>query len=310
MEYGPRAAHDLPLVSVITPTHNRADLLRHTAISILDQSYPLIEYIVVDDGSTDHTQAIIRSLPPRPGRSIRYARQDCAGEAEAVNLGWRLATGDLVAVVSSDDPQPPNWLSVCVPLMQAHPAAIVGYPNWRIIGAEGEELARVEMPEFNRETLIGDLVCLAGPGTLIRRSRVPWDALRREIFDMCSDFDCWLRLALLGDFVHIPYCVANWREHAAGKSGQARSGLLWYREMKQVLGEFFAETGLPEEVRRLRWRAWGSLHYQGARKLWRHRPLFASWLLLVGFVLLAPAGCFPARHFMQGLLQNARAGSP
>jgi glycosyltransferase involved in cell wall biosynthesis len=87
-----------PLVSVITPTFNRADLLRETVESVLNQNYPRVEYLVLDDGSTDSTA----SLMARYGDRVRYLTHDNRGEARTVNRGFSEASGEMIAVVNSD----------------------------------------------------------------------------------------------------------------------------------------------------------------------------------------------------------------
>ena len=89
-----------PKVSIITPTWNRATLLRETIDSILGQDFQDFEYLIIDDGSTDDTAALVRSY----GDRVTYHWHANIGEAASTNLGWRLARGDYVAVVSSGRP--------------------------------------------------------------------------------------------------------------------------------------------------------------------------------------------------------------
>ena len=89
----------MPMVSVIIPTYNRADLVSETIDSVLAQSYRDFEVIVVDDGSTDASGEVLA----RYGEQIRVVLQENAGEAVARNAGIRVASGEYVGFLDSDD---------------------------------------------------------------------------------------------------------------------------------------------------------------------------------------------------------------
>ena len=111
-------------VTVVTPTFNRAGLLAETVESILQQRFEQVDYVVVDDGSTDDTAQLLARYP-----QIRILSQANQGEAAATNRGWVGASTEYVAVVSSDDPVKPGWLQTAVAFMDAHPDVLVGYPD-------------------------------------------------------------------------------------------------------------------------------------------------------------------------------------
>ena len=90
---------DKPLVSVIIPAYNRAHTVAESIDSVQQQTYPNIEVIVVDDGSTDDTQAVLGKY----GTSIRNIRQENAGQVGARNRGIREARGDIITFLDSDD---------------------------------------------------------------------------------------------------------------------------------------------------------------------------------------------------------------
>ena len=89
----------MPCVSVIVPTFNRADFLKEALESVFAQSYEDFELIVVDDGSNDNTQTVVRSL----GNEINYIYQENKGVSAARNLGLKRAGGNLIALLDSDD---------------------------------------------------------------------------------------------------------------------------------------------------------------------------------------------------------------
>ena len=90
-------------VSIITATYNSAATLRDTLDSVLAQTYQDIEYIIVDGLSADGTQEIVKAYEPRFGGRLRLVSEKDKGLYDAMNKGLRMATGDIVGVLNSDD---------------------------------------------------------------------------------------------------------------------------------------------------------------------------------------------------------------
>jgi glycosyltransferase involved in cell wall biosynthesis len=110
-------------VSVIIPTYNRATRIERTLTSVLDQDYPKIEIIVVDDGSTDSTESVIKSVAGRngdAGKQIRYIQQENQGACVARNRGMMLATGAYLMFLDSDDLIKRTKLSTQVSLIEGN----------------------------------------------------------------------------------------------------------------------------------------------------------------------------------------------
>jgi glycosyltransferase involved in cell wall biosynthesis len=111
---GDRKMHDRPLVSVIIPTYNRATVISETIDNVFSQTYKNIELIVVDDGSTDDTPAILRRYADR----VRTITQKNAGPAAARNRGIEVSGGDIIAFQDSDDLWEPSKLERQVALLE------------------------------------------------------------------------------------------------------------------------------------------------------------------------------------------------
>jgi glycosyltransferase involved in cell wall biosynthesis len=206
-----------PLVSVVIPAYNAVSFLGATLDSVLTQSYPNLEIIVVDDGSTDATPHLLDSY----GDRIRVLRQANAGQAAARNYGAREAHGELLAFLDSDDLWDPDKIARQVTLLARFPEALATYCDHRTIDAQGHPLASSAALAHPRPS--GDILralllgsCIITPGLVL---------LRRRAFDVTGGFDetalmrghedyaLLLRLATQGSFIYSPDTLVSYRRH-------------------------------------------------------------------------------------------------
>ncbi|MBC7224455.1 MAG: glycosyltransferase family 2 protein, partial [Anaerolineae bacterium] len=129
-----RAESAAPLVSVITPTYNRAALLPRSMESVLSQDFADLELIVVDDGSTDRTPQVVAQFADPRLRYIRFAENRGIGAAR--HAGVEASQGDLIAFNDSDDVWLPGKLAYQVALFQRHPDVDVIFGDYRNIHME------------------------------------------------------------------------------------------------------------------------------------------------------------------------------
>jgi glycosyltransferase involved in cell wall biosynthesis len=113
-----------PLVSIVTPSYNQAAFLEQTIVSVLDQDYAPIEYIVLDDGSTDDSVDIIRRYEDR---LAWWTTQTNAGQAATINRGFAQATGDLLAFLNSDDTLLPGAVATMVSELEQDESLLLVY---------------------------------------------------------------------------------------------------------------------------------------------------------------------------------------
>jgi glycosyltransferase involved in cell wall biosynthesis len=213
-----------PLVSVIIPAYNAAALLGETLDSVLGQTYPNLEIIVVDDGSTDATPQVLESY----GDRILVLRQTNAGQAAARNHGAREAHGELLAFLDHDDLWDPDKTACQVALLDRFPEALAVYCDHRAIDAQGNLLSSsgaLHYPRSSGEMLRAMLLscCIVTPGLVL---------LRRRAFDSSGGFDesklmrghedhgLWLRLATQGSFIYSPDTLVSYRRHKQQATGQ------------------------------------------------------------------------------------------
>ena len=182
-----------PLVSAIIPTYNRAWAIIRALTSVLEQTYPALEIIVVNDGSTDNTAKVLEPYL----KKITLLSINNSGVSAARNMGIRKSTGQFVAFLDSDDQWTPDKIACQVDFFKQHPKAMV---------CQTEEIwirkgKRVN-PKFKHKKPSGMIfepsleLCLVSPSAVM---------MRREFFDIkgffnedlpaCEDYDLWLRTA-------------------------------------------------------------------------------------------------------------------
>lgn len=245
-----------PLVTVITPTYNRVGHLEETVRSVLDQDYPNIEYLVIDDGSKDATLEVLRKFE---GRVQVYSHPNM-GQAKTLNRGFSLAKGEFIGLVSDDDPVLPGLVRRVVETFDSHPEGLVVYPDWVRIDADGRVETHIRTEEYGSVEMIRRHHCVPGPGTFFRRGLLDavggWDPQFRYV----ADLDFWFRAGLHGSFVRIPETLATFRMHSSGLS-TAGQGSAMAEEHLRLVRKFFALPGLPPEVRVARREATSSARF-------------------------------------------------
>lgn len=267
-----------PLVTIITPAYNRANLLAETIESVLGQDYPNLEHLVLDDGSTDGTADVLARYAGR----VRVEWHPNMGETRTVNRGFALARGDVIGVVSSDDPLLPGAIRHIVETLRARPEVLVAYPDWRMIDAVGNPMRDERTYDYDYVDMVRRHHCVPGPGTLFRRSVADRLGGRDPAFRYVADFDFWLRAGLLGPFVRVPEILATFRVHGDSASVNQKHESM-AEEHVRLVEKFFELADVPAEVRAIRAEAVSSAYYVagvvcGDTPSWKRARLFASAL--------------------------------
>lgn len=235
-------------ISVITPVYNGEKYIEETVLSVLNAIGDSdIEYLVIDDGSTDRTLEILSQFSKR----IQVISKPNGGESSAVNKGIENASGEFLLVVSSDDPLFTSAVFDGVPeYFDQHKDLQVWYPDWKMIDASGEVLKIVTVPEYSEERLIGRFLCLPGPGAFFRKSSALSIGGRREKWKYVGDYDFWLRISRLGTMERRPKVLAQWRYHDESTSIGQR-GLRMFEERLNVIEEFVNENEVNDKMKRM-----------------------------------------------------------
>src|SRR5215467_14001015 len=139
-----------PRITIVTPTLNQAAYLERTILSVLNQNYPNLEYIILDGGSRDGSDAIIEKY----SRYLSYWRsQSDGGQAAALKEGFDRATGEILAWINSDDMYFPGVLRQIGDMMRSHPETDISYGNMDLLDACGEVVAERRLADCSRRII-------------------------------------------------------------------------------------------------------------------------------------------------------------
>jgi glycosyltransferase involved in cell wall biosynthesis len=204
-----------PLVSVVTPSYGMADRIGRCLESVSAQTYPNVEHIVVDGGSTDGTVAILQ------GRSgLRWSSEPDRGQSHAINKGLAMATGDVIGWLNADDEITPHALERVVAALVAEPDAGLVYGDIDVVEA-GRTRRLDASPTFGMDALWRGTT-IWQPGTFWTRWAQEAVGEIDESFNLAMDFEYWLRFAEAGIAgVHVPHVQAIFEIHDSSKTGVA-----------------------------------------------------------------------------------------
>jgi glycosyltransferase involved in cell wall biosynthesis len=234
----------MPLVSVVIPVYNQERYIKEAVESVLGQTYPQVELVVVDDGSTDRTPEILKTY----GSRLRYIRQSNAGAATALNNGIAAATGELVGWLSSDDVYEPAKVQRQVELFQARPEISLTYTDFNVIDGDGRLIRTVRSPyysdrkEFIRRLILGNFV--NGSSVIAKKKALVDTGLFDPVMTYHADANMWLRLLKRHEFGHVNEVLLNYRWHA----GNASNNVAAMRRHRYVYFDKIWETLEPKDV--------------------------------------------------------------
>jgi len=190
-----------PLVSIITIVYNGENHIEHAILSVLQQTYPNIEYIIIDGGSTDDTVSIINKYR---NNVQKFISEKDNGISDAFNKGIRMAKGTFVAILNADDWYEKNAVEKVIRNSKDADVIYGDMKLWNINEADF-------IVKGNHELLEHEMT-LNHPTVFVRKSCYDQFGLFDEAYKCAMDYDMMLRLSVNGcRFLHIPMVIANMR---------------------------------------------------------------------------------------------------
>jgi len=245
----------MPEVSVIIPTYNSVRYLTEAVDSVLAQTFQDLEVLVIDDGSTDGTERVMRLYGP----PVRYFRQENRGVAVARNRGIEESSGRYIAFLDADDTWYPHKLERQLAALESHRECRACYSAYLLVDQDLTPLT-VHRSKRQGSTLedlltIGNVVgCVS---VLCERSLLAVVGGFDMTLSQCADWDMWVRLSALTEFLYLDEPLVMYRQHGANMS---RNVALLERDSLRVLEKGFAMPDLPNSLR-ARHRAAFALNY-------------------------------------------------
>jgi glycosyltransferase involved in cell wall biosynthesis len=244
--------YDQPLVSIVTPTYNREKFIIETVDSMLAQTYQNIEYIVINDGSTDNTLEILEKYKEK----IKIESHANIGQVRTLNKAWKNCNGKYIGYLSSDDLLYPNAIAELVAQIEKDESIVCVFPDSELIDEFSHVLKKNVCRPFNLpETLITQ-ECYIGPGAIFRKDAFDMVGGWREDLLLGPDREFWIRLSSLGSIDMCQLVLARYRTHPDSgvvKEVTEEVG----KEYLRVLDDYFAGINIPFDLQKRKSESYG-----------------------------------------------------
>jgi glycosyltransferase involved in cell wall biosynthesis len=233
-----------PKISIITPSFNQANFIRFTIDSVLGQDYPNLEYLVIDGGSTDGTIEILKQYSGR----IRWISERDRGQSDAINKGLRLASGDILAFLNSDDLYEPGALKKVGKFFAQHPEAKWVTGKCYTIDQSGRKsrpwitLYKNVWLTLNLRRALLVLNFISQPATFWRKEITDQIGYLDESLFYVLDYEYWLRILKVASLFFIPSYLASFRYYPTSKSGSTASAQ--FQEQYQVAQKYTTSSAM------------------------------------------------------------------
>lgn len=230
-------------MSIVVPAYNHARYLGEAIDSILSQDYPNLELIVLDDGSTDNTRAVLGKY----GDDFKWESHKNMGQANTLNKGWQMSRGEVLSYLSADDVLLPHAVSTSLKYLRDD--IVLTYCDFNLIDPDSKIIRQVTAPEFNYIDMFTKYICHPGPGIFMTRKGFEkaglWDSELRQM----PDYDYWLRLGLVGNFKRVPEVLAAFRVHDESQT-HANADECKAEEPVKIIRRFIDSHKLPPDLER------------------------------------------------------------
>ncbi len=205
-----------PKISIVTPSYNQAEFLEKTILSILNQNYPNLEYIIIDGGSTDGSVELIKKYE----KYLTYwINEPDNGQADAINKGFKISSGDLLAYLNSDDEFLPNALHIVAENFRRYPTVSVFYGNGYLIDENDNILREDRFTPFIKIGLIYGGTGFCQPSLFWKRDAyIKVDGIDQD-FKFCMDLDLLAKFSINKlKFRYIKEHLSIYRFHPRSKT--------------------------------------------------------------------------------------------
>jgi glycosyltransferase involved in cell wall biosynthesis len=230
----------VPKISIVTPSYNQGRFLEETLESVRGQNYGAIEHLVIDGGSSDDSVEILKRCSGQPGwEHLRWISEKDRGQGDALNKGFRMATGEIFGWLNSDDTYAEGCFHRVAREFNSKPEVQVLYGDYNWIDQTGRVTQVRREIDFSKFVLFYNRICfLQSSGALfLKRTIFDRGYFLDERYHCATDYEFYLRLASNGiRFEHVREILGSFRWHAESKS--TRDVQLALREFNAVQAQY------------------------------------------------------------------------
>jgi glycosyltransferase involved in cell wall biosynthesis len=219
-----------PLVTIVTPSYNQGHFIRATIESVLSQDYPDVEYIIMDGGSSDETASVVRDYASR----VNFISEKDRGQSHAINKGFQMARGSIVAWLNSDDLYLPGCIRLAVDSFERNAAAGAVYGEGYLIDRSGTVSCRFpHTTAFNLWKLVHLSDYILQQSVYFRKDVLQELGYLDEGLHYTMDWDILIRIGKKYHIEFVPEYMGCLREYPEAKS--FAGGATRVREIQQLL---------------------------------------------------------------------------
>jgi glycosyltransferase involved in cell wall biosynthesis len=203
------------MISVVTPSLNQTEYIERTILSVINQSYAPFEHIVIDGGSNDGTIEILEKY-----RHLIWTSEKDRGQAHAVNKGFRLAKGDIIGWLNSDDVYTPGTFKKVNAVFQERPDIDMVFSHCLWIDKDDNIIRFLEGRNPARFPVLNHPCYIPQPTVFLRRKVLDKTGYLNEAYSYVMDFDFWRRISKNHKILFIRDIFASFRYHNASKTAK------------------------------------------------------------------------------------------
>lgn len=237
----------IPKITIITPSYNQGEFLEKTILSVLGQNYRELEYIIIDGGSTDNSVEIIKKY----SSYLKYwISEKDKGQAHALNKGLRLASGDIIGWINSDDYYDKNVFQK-VSQLYSDPGFDLLSGSCTMIDEKLKVIQRLETPTINFGTLLKywkPHFCPPQPSIFFRKEVFQTLGFLDESLHFGMDYDYWIRAAQQFRFTVIPENLSYYMIHTNSKTGSDIGFHRFVPEWKKIINRELKQQPLNVRI--------------------------------------------------------------
>lgn len=221
-------------ISIVTPAYNSEDYIGETIHSIKNQSYKNFEHIIIDGASEDNTLSIIKDY-----NHITFISEKDRGQSDALNKGFKIAQGDILAWQNADDLYFPDTFEKVIHFFKSNPSVDIIYGNYQLIDGNGKWICDVKPPAWNAWLFKHGRFVPVQPTVFWRRKVYEEIGCLDNKLHYCMDVDFFAKASKKFNFTLVPVFLGKFRVHDQSKTQSKWNSKEIRNEFKHVLGTNF-----------------------------------------------------------------------